>query len=109
MMGGMGAGFSLLLLLYSLLVIGLILGFSYIIWILALKETGYVKTTGLVIACGIAILTAILFLSGLIYGGRMAGSSGLGGMMGGKQMGDKEMKQMREMQKMMKEMRKEMR
>jgi nitrate reductase NapE component len=36
----MGTGFSLLLLIYSLLALGLVLGFSYIIWILAMKEAG---------------------------------------------------------------------
>ena len=82
MMGGAGAGFGLLLFLYALLALGLILGFSYIIWILAMKEAGYVKTTGLVIGCTIAALAAILFLSGLIYGGRMAGGYGMGSMMG---------------------------
>lgn len=78
----MGTGFSLLLLVYSLLALGLVLGFSYILWILAMKEAGYVKTTGLVIACGVAALAAILFLSGLIFGSRMAGGYGMGSMMG---------------------------
>ncbi len=115
MMGGMGAGFSLLLLLYAILALGLILGFSYIIWILALKEAGYVKTTGLVIGCGIAALAVILFLSGLIYGGRMAGGYGMGSMMGpGMMMEGKEGQKMMlemmmkdpEMKKMMREMEK---
>ena len=67
--------------LWSLLSILLVLGFSYIIWILALKETGYVKTTGQVIACGIAALIVVLSLAGLIWGGRMSR-----GMMGGEMM-----------------------
>jgi hypothetical protein len=81
MMSGMGN----LVLLWSLLSILLMLGFSYIIWVMALKETGYVKTTGLVIACGIAALTVILFLYGSIWGGQMKqGMMGGGMMMGGK-------------------------
>lgn len=87
MMGGMmGAGFGWILLLYTILMIALILGFSYIIWILSMKETGYVKTTGMVIACVIAVLAVILFLYGLIYGGRMGGRYGTGqGMMENKE------------------------
>lgn len=85
-----GAGFGWLMLMYTLLAIVLILGFSYIIWILAMKETGYIKTTGLVIACAIAVLTVILFLSGLIYGGRMTGRYGVGGVTGPGMMQGKE-------------------
>lgn len=86
----MGAGFGWLFLAYSLLAIALILGFSYIIWILSVKETGYVKTTGLVIACAIAVLTVILFLSGLIYGGRMGRGYGVSGVTGPGMMQGKE-------------------
>lgn len=82
MMGGFGGGFSVLLFVYALLALGLVLGFSYIIWILAMKETGYVKTTGLVIGCCVAALAVILFLAGLIYGGRMTGRYGVGGAAG---------------------------
>lgn len=66
MMSGMG-----LFHLWALLLILLALGFSYIIWIRALKETGFIKTTGQVIACGIAILTVILFLYGAIQCGQV--------------------------------------
>jgi len=104
MMGGVGAGFSFILFLYALLALGLTLGFSYIIWVLAQKETGYVKTFGLVIAIGTAILAVILFLFGLTYGSRFMGMRG--GMMGpGRYLEEKEGRQM--MEKMMERMMKE--
>jgi hypothetical protein len=65
MMGGMFFG--------GLLAIFLVLGFSYIVWVLALKEAGWIKTTGIVIACGIAILALLMFLYSGIYGGRVMG------------------------------------
>jgi membrane protein implicated in regulation of membrane protease activity len=102
MMGGMGAGFGLMLLVYALLMLALVLGFAYIVWTLALKESGYLKTTGQVFACAIAALATIVFLAGLVNSGRMSDMSS-------KKLGGKEMKQMQEMQKMMKEMRREMR
>lgn len=81
MMGGMGS----MSLLGGLLSVLMMLGFSYIIWILALKESGKVKTTGLVIACGIAALAVIIALYGAIWGGQMKrGMMGGGMMMGGK-------------------------
>jgi len=55
----------------SLLAVVLLLGFAYIIWILATKETGAVKNTGQVIAIIIAVLALIILLYGSIYGGMM--------------------------------------
>lgn len=66
MMSGLG-----LFHLWSLLLILLVLGFSYLIWIRALKETGLIKTTGQVIACGLAILAMIIFLYGAIQCGQV--------------------------------------
>ena len=70
---------------YGLLCVGLLwmfllLGFAYIVWILALKETGYVKTTGQVFACVIAALTVVLFLYGAVWGGQMKQGMMRGGM-----------------------------
>ena len=60
-----------------LLSIALVLGFAYIIWVLASKESGKVKTTGQVIAIVVAVLVAIMFLYGGIYGG-LTGKCGPG-------------------------------
>ncbi|MCX5726352.1 MAG: hypothetical protein NT030_04075 [Candidatus Saganbacteria bacterium] len=46
----------------------LILGFAYIIWVLAIKESGWVKTKGQVISILIAVAAVII----LIYGGVVA-------------------------------------
>lgn len=87
----MGYGF----LLAGLLWLFLLLGFAYIIWAMALKETGYVKTTGLVVACVIALLTVIIFLYGAVKGNQIRHNMMRGGgmscpMMGGGMMGGKE-------------------
>jgi hypothetical protein len=68
---------------YGMLWIGLlwlflVLGFAYIIGVMAMKETGNVKLAGQVIAGVIAVLTIIIFLYGAIWGGQMKR-----GMMGG--------------------------
>jgi uncharacterized Tic20 family protein len=66
---------------FSLLSFLLILGFSYIVWILAKKETGWINTTGQVIACATAAVALIILIVSLTYGGSMMrGFSG--GMMG---------------------------
>jgi hypothetical protein len=108
MMYGMGNLFWL----WSLLSVLMVLGFSYIIWILAQKETGYIKTTGVVIACGIAALTVILALFGLLWGGRGSGMGGKSGSMmemkmegkAAQEMMNEMMKKNPEIKKMMKEM-----
>jgi hypothetical protein len=107
---------------YGLLWIGLLwvavlLGFAYIIGILAMKETGNVKVIGQVIAGVIAVLTVIIFLYGAVWGGQMKrGMTGRGmgcpmmgsGMMGGqkgmmKMDGMKMEKEGKMMHKMMRE------
>jgi len=55
----------------SLLLVVTLIGFAYIVWILAAKETGTVKTIGQVIAVVIAVLALIIFLYGSIYGGML--------------------------------------
>jgi len=71
MYGGMGYG----MVFGSLLGVLLLLGFAYIVWVFASKESGTAKTAGQVIAAVIAILAAIILLYGTLYGGVM-GSRG---------------------------------
>lgn len=92
--------------LVHLLAIFLILGFAYIVWILANKEIGWVKLTGQVFACGIAVIVLLAVLYASFYGCGLYGRYGKGaGMMMGGQQGQKMM--MQEMMKnpeMMREM-----
>ena len=97
MMGGMGYGMYWAL----LLTIFLLLGFAYIIWVLASKETGGVKTTGQVIAIAIAVLTLVILISAGVYGPRMSRMRMMGTGMMEKQ--EKGMMQGQPMQKMMRE------
>ena len=90
-MMGMVSG---VILTWILLATFVVIGFAYIIWVLASKETAGTKLLGQIIAAVVAILAVIL----LVYGGlswqKMAknctcgqGSSMMGcGMMGGPQM-----------------------
>ncbi|KAF0132961.1 MAG: hypothetical protein FD145_1496 [Candidatus Saganbacteria bacterium] len=84
MMAGMGYGF----LLSIILTVALLLGFAYIIWVLASKETGGTKTLGQAISAIIALLVIIIFVvGGLFLGGSKRGMMGMkgcpmGGMMG---------------------------
>ncbi|MFH1347514.1 MAG: hypothetical protein ABIH22_02380 [Candidatus Margulisiibacteriota bacterium] len=55
----------------SLLMVASLLGFAFIIWVLAVKEKGNVKMVGQVIAIVIAVMAAIILLYGTIYGGMM--------------------------------------
>jgi len=82
----------------------LVLGFAYILWILANKEAGAVKTTGLVIAGAIALLAVIFFVISLTWGGQ-AGPCGMMGGMG--MMGEGKMDRQK-MMDMMKDYQKEM-
>jgi hypothetical protein len=61
MMGGMG--------FIWLLVVVLVLGFAYLIYVSSSKETGNVKQAGQVLAWVIVILVVLLVLFGLIWGG----------------------------------------
>ena len=54
MMGGMIYG--------SLILSLLLLGFAYIVYVLANKESGGIKTTGQVIAIIIAVIALLVFL-----------------------------------------------
>lgn len=79
MMGGMAGG----MFWGAILVVLLLLGFAYIIWVLASKESGGVKITGQVIAVIIAVLAILILLYGGVYGGMMGrGFCGGAGRMG---------------------------
>lgn len=100
--------------LMCLLATLLLLGFGYIIWILAAKESGLNKTGGQCLAIAIKALAIIMFILCLVYGGRHMGGvcspCGMGGsMMGNKMMMEKEGGKMDMMKSrhMMKEMGKE--
>ena len=100
MMAGMAYGIFLTVLLMTVL----LLGYAYIVWVLAAKEGGTIKTIGQAIAIIIAVLALIFFIYGGIYT-PIACRSGCGmygegkGMMG-KQMMEK-MYKSPQMQKMM--------
>jgi hypothetical protein len=79
MMSGMGTG----MIWGSLLAVVLLLGFAYLIWVQAIKESGGVKGVGQVIAIVIAVLAVIILLYGSVYGGMMGKCGGKGGRMGG--------------------------
>jgi len=55
----------------SILLSVLLLGFAYIVYVLANKEAGGIKTTGQVIAAVIAVFALWVFLYSGIYGGVM--------------------------------------
>ena len=61
----------------SLLILFIVLGFALIVWSVAGKENGAVKTGGQIIAIVIAVLVLILFLYGSISGGKMKGMCGM--------------------------------
>jgi hypothetical protein len=50
----------------------LLLGFAYIVWILAVKETAGIKLTGQIISIVIAVLALLILLYGLVNSGRMS-------------------------------------
>ena len=68
------------LLWFSLLSLLMVLGFAYIVWILAKKEAGWINTTGQVIACALAVVAVIIFIVSLTYSGSMM--KGMCGMTG---------------------------
>ncbi|MBN3033674.1 MAG: hypothetical protein JW873_06230 [Candidatus Saganbacteria bacterium] len=101
MMMYMGSVWALLL--YSLLCLFLLLGFGYIIWVMAAKESGNTKLAGQVISAVIIILALVLCLYGLAQGGKMRSQ-----MMGQQKMMEKQMsgameKMPAHMKKMMRE------
>jgi len=96
MMGGMGQSMFWASLLGTLL----LLGFAYIVWILASKETANTKLTGQIIAGAVTVLAIIFFLYGGVWGGLM-GRGGMYGMTGASMKG-KGMMGPEQMDKMMK-------
>ncbi|NQU17050.1 MAG: hypothetical protein HQ564_03200 [Candidatus Saganbacteria bacterium] len=92
MMGGMSGGLWII----GLLWLSIVLGFAYIICIMAMKESGKVKLIGQVIGLVIVVLAIVLFIGSLFVGGSMAGKhGGKDGMM----MDQDQMNKMMEMQK----------
>lgn len=76
MMGGMYG-------VWALLWLAVFLSFAYIVWILADKEKGSIKTTGQVLAIIVIVLAVIMFIWGLGYSmsGRGRHMMGYGTMM----------------------------
>ncbi len=66
----------------SLILSLLLLGFAYIVYVLANKESGGIKTAGQVIAIIIAVIALLVFLYSGIYGGVMGRGICGRGMMG---------------------------
>ncbi len=67
----MGMGSAWMMVLQMLLGLFLVLGFGYIVWILAAKESGNTKLTGQIIAVVIIVLAIVLCLYGAVKGPRM--------------------------------------
>ncbi|MDD4179487.1 MAG: hypothetical protein PHH14_05510 [Candidatus Margulisbacteria bacterium] len=102
MMYGMGN----MVIIWSLLSLAIALGYALIIWILASKESGWVKMAGQIIAAAIAILMVVTFLYGGIYGRKMGKTYPMGKNMTGKDSEKMIMRMMKnnpEMQKKMME------
>ena len=104
------------MMLLSLLIMTLVLlGFGYIVWVLASKEAGLVKMGGQILAALLIICVLVMFVLALVNGGRMKSMCGMGPMRGGMMKGqmmekmmDKEkgammMEKMKGQRKMMKE------
>jgi len=90
MMGGM--------IWMSLVSVVMVLGYAYIVWVLANKEAGTMKTVGQVIAVIIALVALVMLFYGTVYGGGLCGGGEAGKMM---KDNPQMQKQMMEMQKMM--------
>jgi hypothetical protein len=88
----MGAGFGTMSFLVLALSVVWALGFAYIIWVLAAKETGNMKMAGQVMSVLIVLLTLVL----LVYGG-VWGNKAKHGMMGGGMMMEGKAGMMKEM------------
>ncbi|OGC36074.1 hypothetical protein A2311_00465 [candidate division WOR-1 bacterium RIFOXYB2_FULL_48_7] len=79
----------------SVLLVFVLLGFAYIVLVMANKEAGIMKTSGQVIAAVIAVVALVVF----VYGGSQMGK--MGGMNCPGMMGEGKMMKMPGMQKMM--------
>lgn len=95
MMGGM--------IWLGLLWLAAILGFAYIIWVLAIKENGALKLTGQIIAAVIAVLAIVILVTAAVYCGRLGGLGQCGMMGNGTMMMDGGKMKMEMMHKMMKD------
>ncbi|MBU0574358.1 MAG: hypothetical protein KKH83_07790 [Candidatus Margulisbacteria bacterium] len=55
----------------SILLVILLVGFAYVLWVLAVKESAWLKTAGQIIAIVMLIFAVLILLYGTIYGGMM--------------------------------------
>ncbi len=69
---------------FGLLWLAGLLGFAYIIWVLAIKENGSLKLVGQLIAAALAIITIVIFVYAALYGCKMGMMHKCGMMDGGK-------------------------
>ncbi len=67
----MGMGSLWMMMLYMLLSLFIVLGFGYIVWILAAKESGNTKLAGQIVSIVIIVLAIVLFLYGAVKGPSM--------------------------------------
>jgi phosphoglycerol transferase MdoB-like AlkP superfamily enzyme len=105
MMCGMGSMWMMAL--YLLLSLFVVLGFGYIIWTMAAKESGNAKLAGQIIAVVIIVLAVILAFYGAVNGPKMNKMMGQGMMDQNMMMKQQDM--MKGMEKMPREMKKMMR
>ncbi|MFA5113770.1 MAG: hypothetical protein WC529_05710 [Candidatus Margulisiibacteriota bacterium] len=77
----MGGGIGAMSWLILLLSVVWAFGFAYIIWVLAAKENGGMKTAGQVMAVLIALLTIVLLIYGGTWGSKARNRMMRGGMM----------------------------
>lgn len=64
----MGMGSMWMMVLYMLLMLFIVLGFGYIIWVMASKESGNTKLAGQIISVVIIVLAILLCLYGAVKG-----------------------------------------
>lgn len=99
-----------MMLLVHLLMLFSVIGFAYIIWVMASKEQGWVRLGGQILAVLIKLTVLIIFIICIFYAPKM-GMCGMGGndmMMKKMMMGkDGKMMQGKDMKKMMEKMQKE--
>jgi len=67
----MGMGSMWMMALYMLLCLFIVLGFGYIIWVMAAKESGNTKLAGQIISAVIIVLAIVLCLYGAVKGPSM--------------------------------------
>ncbi|MBU0630209.1 MAG: hypothetical protein KKC80_04725 [Candidatus Margulisbacteria bacterium] len=74
-------GISSFLVIWSLLMALVLLAIGFITWVLAVKESGWLKIAGQIIAVVIVVLTLLLLVLGSSYRDKMNNRMGKGMMM----------------------------